>query len=204
MFVIPSDESNPEAVKRDYETRDGQKGSKWELQYEGLSGRIEGLTFDKGNFGERLKVLLVDVDERMEIQIPVKSDYFVDFAKRLPNVDLSQEVELKPFSIEKEPNAQGKVYTDQYLVIYQNGEKVDNYFYKPSGVKGQKGTTLNGFPEYDGDDWEFYSIQRRKFLKKKIEGLASDITVGSTQQNKAVETISIPAEIVDEPDDLPF
>ncbi len=40
------------AVKRDYETSDGKKGTKHELVYTELSGMIEKIEFYEGDFGK--------------------------------------------------------------------------------------------------------------------------------------------------------
>lgn len=199
LFVIPSTADDPKAKKRVVE-KDGTQIIKYDLQYEALSGRIISLEFDKGNYGERLKVTLQDGDEKTQIQLPVKSDYFVDFAKRLPSVDFSKDVKLAPFSIDKEPNKEGKVYTDNYLVIYQDEDKITNYYRKD-------GEDINGFPTYEGD-WELYTVQRRSFLKKEVQALdvgsiASSPTAESSPKEEQSSTVTASTDN-DEPDDLPF
>jgi hypothetical protein len=47
------EENTPGAKRREYEIKDGETGVKFELQYKNLVGKISGMEFKDGAFGEQ-------------------------------------------------------------------------------------------------------------------------------------------------------
>lgn len=192
-----SDENNPDAVEREYEDQNGNKKTKWELQYGTVSGKITGIEFKDGDFGEQCIVTLQDVDESYKVAMPTDNRYFTDFAKKLPNINLSQEVSLSPYDFVDKENKQVRG-----LTVEQNGEKVYSHYYDAEGKK-----TINGLPQpekdavktYDSDDWKMFFIKEKKFLKKQVQG------VEFTKASASNPVAPLPAAgMSEEEDDLPF
>jgi len=187
-----STEDNPEAVKREWKDDDGNIKVKYEVVYSKVSGIITGVEFKTGDFGEQAIIKMSDVDEKIHIYMPTGSRYFSDFAKKLPNIDLTQEIEIMPYDFEGE---KGKPVKG--MSVKCCGVKVMSYYYD-----GKK--TINGLPQpdkdwksYDSDDWKIFFMKEKKFLKKAVQG----VTFGEAP----VENIyKEPTPQPEGDDDIPF
>jgi len=163
-----TDETDPKAVKRDWELADGTKGTVYELVYNDISGFIRDVVFFEGKYGEILKVTLQDDEDTYILNINYTSNFAEDFMKKLPNIDISKEVTLRPFSFEDKKTKKIK----RGIAINQGEESVYNYFssYDPETKKGEfkfdfpKPDQSEG--KFSNEDWKLYFAQCRKFLKK--------------------------------------
>ncbi len=147
------------AVLREYETSDGKKGSKWERVFGAIKARITGIKFQDGDYGESIQITFDDGENKVILSQLCASSFGEDILKKLPAIDFSKEVSLRPYAFEGE---------DEKMVrgveVKQNGEKVTNYFWD-----AEKKEPLNGFPAFDGnksdkDDWKIHFLKARKFL----------------------------------------
>ena len=192
-----SDEKNPLAVAREYEDKNGNKKTKHELVYDGVSGRITDMKFRDGDFGEQFTLVIQDGEDKFEIHMPTSGKYFADFGKKIPNVNLSEDVEVTPYSFEGD---NGRPL--QGMTIRQSGEKLTSYFWD-----GKK--SINGIPDvskadrkdYDSDSWKIFFIKVKKFLKKTILDIKIPTLVAdATKKVKDPETV----DMTDDTEDLPF
>jgi hypothetical protein len=155
------------AKVREYETSDGVKGEKHELTFDTLRGIVTELFFFEGKFGNTLHLVFND---EIELSVNVASNYAEDIMKKLPNIDLSQEVVLKPYSFEDKNTKK----TKKGFTISQNDQKINTFFYNPETKEN-----INGYPKPEGtpaqikkyktDDWKMYFMQARKFLVEYTE-----------------------------------
>ena len=88
----------PGAKRRDWETKDGKSGTKWELVYTRISGHIVGIDFQSGEYGEQLLIRLLTKGKTYSLAMPSDSKYAINFLQRVPGADLLKEVELTPYS----------------------------------------------------------------------------------------------------------
>lgn len=185
------------SVTREYQDDDGNTKEVHEFQYSGIDGMLTGVSFKDGKFGEECRITIKDVDEVYVLTIKTDDRYFQDFAKKLPNIDLSQEVRLSPFDFEGD---NGKPVRG--INITQGETKVQSYYYDADKKKD-----INGFPsvskadrkEFDSDDWKMYFIKVKKFLKKEVQGMKFDQTVA-----KATAPATDTSTDASDDDDLPF
>lgn len=155
------------AKRRDYETSDWNTGTKYEIHHKNLVGKVVGLEFVDGSFGEQFVLTLANWEDRAKIHLNSDSKYFTAFAKKLPNLKLEENVTLNSFDF---TTNDGKRITG--MDIKQGGEKVADYYWD-----GKK--ALNGIPEvsktdakgYDKDDWKMHFMKVKKFLKKEVEAV---------------------------------
>lgn len=147
--VVP--EGTVGAKERVYETKkkeaDGKfiMGTKLEKHYESVSGKITDIAFVDTEFGTLLQVTLSDTDDFLKAEPEVLSmstsqPFAVDFMKKLPNIDLSEEVILKPFAFTPE----GGKRELKGLTVTQDGQKIEKSFYDATA----KVNTM-GFPNPD-------------------------------------------------------
>jgi hypothetical protein len=204
------DKDHPEAVAREYETRDGATAIKHELVFKALKGFITNIEFHDGDYGRTVNITLDENEEGATpvIQLNVETTYGEDFLKKLPNVDLEKEVRIAPFAFTAKDNGR-EMRGISLLQKDAEGKwkvKAENYFYDR-----EKKTVQNGYPtpegdtkEYGKDDWKIYFLQARKFLiayavrevLPKLEGL-------QVKRDTAPETASAD-DVEINPDDIPW
>ena len=170
---IQTNEQDPNAEKRVIEKDDGSKIVKWELVKKGYKGKIECISFREADFGKMMNIAFVK-ERANEPQVVLSLNTDIDFAKdimkKLPNVDLKEELSLSPFSFKNDNDKPVKGIT-----IWQNGEKALNFFRK-FDKDGKNGENVNGMPDpdnngkgFDRDDWIMYFTKVKKFLIKFTE-----------------------------------
>jgi len=190
LIRVKSEEGVEKAIKRDYETPTGDKGTKWELVYAKLEGFINRIGFKDNEFGKFLEVdfrnsaIELDPDEKIScLSLDVTNSFAQDLMKKLPNVNLEGFVSLVPYSLESKKT--GK--TLKGITVYQDNKKIEGFFYD----KIEK-VNINGFPEvdqekaktYDKDDWKIYFLSVKKFLVKYTEDniIPKVVTIGSESE----------------------
>lgn len=189
-------EGDEGAVRREYEdSKDKTMKVKFEKIYDQVSGYITGLKFFDGDFGKVLQTSFKDGETEIILCFAVSSNFCEDFMKKLPNVDFSHKVVIKPYSFEDDKKKLRKGVT-----ILQENVKVPNYFSQE--VDG-KFVPANGFPEveigktYDKDDWKVYFINVRKFLVSFTEDAVAPKIVNAKPMEAADIIKEVGGEIVD-------
>ena len=196
---VKTSESDPDAVKREYELKNGTKGVKYELVYDSLSGMIHQIEFYEGEYGKTLQVTVDDV----VLSLSLASNYAEDLMKKLPSIKMSLEVKLVPYSFTDDTGKTKKGVT------LSQGDKLENYYYDKKNKKNlHKYPEIDGdYSKFDSDDWKAYFIKVRKFLIAETEKLIEKNNLGkkSTDVKKLAEDAKEFAN-GDEinPSDIPF
>lgn len=160
---------NTEGAKlRSYETSDGKTGSKWELTFDTISGKIEKIFFADGEFGTSIHVVI----DGVEMTVGTASTFGEDFMKKLPNIDLDKEVTISPYSFTDE---KGKARKGLSITQGEKDEKIQNYFYDPVSKEACNGLETIALPKKDKkgaiskDAWKLYFGQVRMYLIENTE-----------------------------------
>ena len=84
---LPEGIDDPNAVERTLEKGANAGKVIKELQYTGIEGVIKGAYVDESDFGTNFVTELEDDEgSRFKLQIPVDSQFFGQYAKRIPNI----------------------------------------------------------------------------------------------------------------------
>ena len=176
-FKETSEESNPNAKRRDYTTKTGEEKTKFEIPSKREVGVISNIVLKEVEFPNgKVKFLEVTFNDTT-ISMSVESRHAKDFMSKLPSIDITLPVELAPYDFVPK----GKIKSLSGLTVYQSGGKVGSYYSdsvrNPDGT--YTGTSKNGMPEPeeavkdfnrdDSDDWKMYFTQVKKFLVKETE-----------------------------------
>lgn len=164
-FRLTVPEGTPGAVKRDWTVGD-KSGTKNELVYKSLSGKITNVAVVETDIGRLLQVTITDEQGDLTISTPTSNNFATDFMKKLPNINKEKEVKLAPFSFtnEKEKLVKG-------ITITQDDVKVEN-FYKDNA---------NGIPvpeegkTYTKNKWKSYFGEVEDFLVATIKSAPEDL-----------------------------
>lgn len=161
-FAQTVDKNTPKARLREWETKDGTKGSKWELTYMNWSGHIQAIRFKDGEFGTDC---IIDLGDAF-ICLNTSTRYFTDFASKIWGADLSKEVLLHPYDIEDGQKRKTGIS------VQIDGEKLKNAFYDWESKQ-----FLHGFPAIDEEKkvkknyWKLYFAEVEAFLMEKLENM---------------------------------
>lgn len=149
------------AILREYELKDGTKGSKWELLYKDVKDvHIAKIEFEDSDFGENILTTFTDGENEVIWAEGTNTNYGSDYMKKLPNIDFAEKLTIQPYAFTDERGKERRGVT-----IYQKSDKTGDYFWD-----GKK--NLHGFPSvdkevaesYDKDDWRMHFIKVKKFL----------------------------------------
>ena len=161
------EENTPGAKRREYETKDGATGVKFELHYKNLVGKISGMEFKDGDFGEQFILSLTKWEDNAKIHMSTDSRYFTAFAKKLPNVNVDEEITLNSFDFTTKDGKQLRG-----LDIKQGEEKIIDAYWdadKKKALKGIPSVSDKDAKGYDKDDWKMFFMTVKKFLKKEVQ-----------------------------------
>lgn len=206
-FRVQVSPDHPDAVARDWETKDGKKGTKYERIVQALFGVVEGIEFHDGDYGTNLNITL-DKDEdsgkNPVLSMGTATPYGEATLKLLPNLVPGKEYRFRPFSFkdkETDKDIRGMEITerdsdDKFTV------KIPNFFYD-----AETKTALNGYPtpegdtsKYKSDDWKLFYLQARKHLIRYAE----QNVLPRFSQIKSSTPLEYPAEGDVKPEDIPF
>jgi hypothetical protein len=152
-----------DSVQREYETKDGKKGTKNELVYQKIRATITSISFEERDFGEQILIGVQGEEGEAIIATNSGNSFAIDIMKKLPNVDFSRPVEIAPYAFEDD-NGKNK----RGVSILQNGVKLQDYF--TSKDADNNWVYKNGFPEVKDRDnmnskkWQMYFMQVSEFL----------------------------------------
>ena len=146
---LPEGADDPNAVERTLEKGANAGKVIKELQYTGIEGLIKSSYVDESDFGTNFVTELED-DEgaRFKLQIPLDSQFFGQYAKRMPNIDKSKALFLGiGYDRERERH---------FLYAKQNGDKVLMNFTKdnPNGMPPPTKKTVKGKEVWDWEEQE--------------------------------------------------
>lgn len=158
------DEGTEGAKRRDYTTPAGVEGTTWEIIKDAWKGKIISVRVKDTDYGQVCDIRFEDAI----ISIPTSSGYFQSFAQALKNIDLSQEVVIRPYDFEDD---KGKRRIG--ISVKQGDVKLTNaYVVKQDDGKYK---TFHGYPLVDDKKkskagyWKLYYGEVTMFLVDEIE-----------------------------------
>lgn len=173
-FRLTVPEGTEGAEKREYETKDGTKGTKNEIVFKAISGKVTRVAFAETEFGKLLQLTVTDENGDLTISTNVNSSFAVDIMKKLPNMDFEKEYRFAPFSFtgDNGKNIRG-VSISEGVEQNKDAPKVENFFYDKKAEKA-----LHNFPEPKGDTTKFTSNKWKAYF-----GEVEDFLVEYTTEN---------------------
>jgi hypothetical protein len=143
---LPEGSDDPKAVERTLEKGVNAGKVIKELQYTGLEGKIQSSYVDESDFGTNFVTELEDDEgSRFKLQIPLDSQFFGQYAKRMPNIDKTKPLFLGiGYDRERERH---------FLFARQEGNKVLMKYTRdnPNGLPEPTKKTVKGKEVWD---WE--------------------------------------------------
>lgn len=212
---------HPEAVVREWSTPDGKSGTKYERVVHGLTGRIERIEFREGDYGKNLEITLEANDDGKHpvINIGTATKYGEDAVSKLPNVDFTKEVNIRPFSFHPKGDPDKTVTGLEFNQQDEEGKftvHIENAFLRKAWDEAKK--TMNReyldpeFPrpgadsaDWDSDEWKaYYAKARRYMINAVLTSVVPKLGKGAPQEaGEEVGGIQYPEEEIN-PEDIPF
>jgi len=151
-FTQKVKQGTPGATYRKYVSADGTEYHINEIIHKNLKGNITKLAVVEGKYGPQLLIEIRNEGEVARVYINTASAYFSNFCKRLPNIELGEEVILNPYSFVGDS---GRNLTG--ITIYQEGAKIMNYYWDTAAKK------YNGLPEPAKPWIELSSVEQKAY-----------------------------------------
>jgi len=147
----------------------------FEMVHESVDGMIGNITLKEGKFGDQLIIPMTDGDDTFTLALSVAQNFGEDFMKKLPNIDKTKPVLLKPFSFTSDAGKPVRGidirqdWNEHEPITKENGTKITSFYQEGSGRDTKN---LHGYPQAEagtkGDDWKIYFAVARKFLIKDL------------------------------------
>lgn len=138
---------------------------KWELVYPGITAFITKVELQDGKYGKNVLIHMTDEnDSQFVVSLGAENSRTgVPFMMALPNLDLKQEVTLKPYKFDndKGENVEG-------IKITQGETPIKSAFYDPTTKSNLLGMPV---PEKKKDgtvNWKLYFAQRDEWLQTHL------------------------------------
>lgn len=173
------------AKKRTYTKKDGSVKTVWEIVYKNWTGKIQRISVKDTEYGKQMEVDFVKevinkVPTDVRVTIPVDSQYFGSFVKRIMGADLNSILTINPYDFEPEPGKRKVGFT-----IVQNGQKLTDYFYDEVSQKN-----IHGFPEVNEAEkknegyWKnYFGYTVKNFLLAKLATLTFGNEIQEDENN---------------------
>lgn len=187
---------DPKAVER--KTKDGE--STWAVEYNSLTGILEGIQFkDHPEYGRQWAVLVRDGEEQFGLAIKEDGAYGRSLLRMIPNLRAGDIYTFTPYDFVPPNETENKTGLSVKDIM---GNKVKSYYQTFQEKNGKTVVeNINGFPNYDGDwkdkdEVQIYFTRVNKFLRQAaLNHIQSNaFTVAEQKQEKSL----------DKTDDLPF
>jgi hypothetical protein len=150
-------ESTEGATKVFSKDDSGNERTSFYLMHSSLTGTITKTGIYKGNFGEEVKVTIVDGDERYILSFSLKSEYGQDFLKRFPNLPSGDVVKITPVLTEAKDkennvikNKEGKTVTRGFISVKDSeGNSIKSFYSKENPLPEWKKVMIDGEQKID-------------------------------------------------------
>ena len=149
-----------------------------EEKFDSITGRIVGLKPHENDFGKQWHLSFTDGEESYIVTMPYSSRYSTSFLKALPNIDLSKDVKLMPWSMTDKNDASKKVTG---ITMWQNDGngfvKIAPAFTKeqPNGLPQMVQVKVKGVMTWDDSDMmEFLEAKAMALFATTPEPIDSD------------------------------
>jgi len=161
---LPDDSDNPKAVERELTMGANAGKIVKELQYTGIEGVILRCYVDESDYGANFITELVDEEgSRFKLQIPLDSQFFGQYAKRMPNINPQHSLFLGlGYDRERGRN---------FLYARQGEEKVSMAYTKdnPNGLPEPTKKTVKGKEVWDWEAQENLLYEVAMDFSSKLE-----------------------------------
>lgn len=178
----------------------------WRTEYAFIEGTVVAINRATKNYGgkdtEELEIEIVDNGELFTLQVEKGSDYWLDLALRMPNVDWTKPVRLQPYSIPQENKPE---FSNRLLIPYV-GDVMAERKWKIQWIKGDGAGVIVA----PGDPPPFtYDDDEAKWKKRKtfnwLDEHAVEEAIGKVKFLHEQQPVSEePLPHSDEMNDLPF
>lgn len=163
---LPEGSDDPNAIERTLEKGVNAGKVVKELQYTGIEGTIETCHVEESEYGTNFVTELIDDEgSRFKLQMPLDSQFFGQYAKRMPNIDTSKPLFLG-LGYDKE---RGR----NFLYARQDGVKVSMAYTKenPNGLPEPTKKTVKGKEVWDWEEQENFLYEVAIDFGTKLESM---------------------------------
>ena len=151
----------------------------FEQTFDAIVGRLTGVSKKENDYGIFIEIGLTDGKDNYNISTQFSGRYSSSFLKALPNINLSKDVRLLPWSMIDSKDASKKVTG---ITLYQNDGngwvKVAPFYTKedPKGLPQMKQVTLKGKTQWDDTEMMQFLFDSAQISFKPVPVDSNSIT----------------------------
>lgn len=165
-----------------------------EVKHDSFTGKIASITTSDSPYGKNWEIDFKANDESIwTLQLGYSSSFAKALLKKLPNINLQEEMTVSPFSGEIDGK---KIST---ITVYQNGVKIEPFYNKenPNGLPQMELITVKGVETWD-------DTKQLKFLEEMVKTTMQSTTPQTIEEMQ--EVLKDDDLLIDESDldDAPF
>lgn len=172
-----------------------------EVKHDSFTGKIDSITTSDSPYGKNWEIDFKANDESIwTLQLGYSSSFAKALLKKLPNIDLTNDVTISPFSgeITQDDGTKKKIST---ITVYQNGVKIEPFYNKenPNGLPQMELITVKGVETWD-------DTKQLKFLEEMVKTTMQSVSKTSTPQTieEMQEALKDDNVVLIDEEDLPF
>jgi hypothetical protein len=178
-----------------------------EVKHDSFTGKIASITTSVSPYGKNWEIDFKANDESIwTLQLGYSSSFAKALLKKLPNINLDQEMTVSPFSGEIDGK---KIST---ITVYQNGTKIEPFYNKdnPNGLPQMELITVKGVETWDDTKQlqfleEMVATTMKTTVPSTIEAYEKSMNSDGNIDASSDELAQVEADaiLIDE-EDLPF
>ena len=191
-FVVKANQGDEGAEVRTIQKGENAGMDVWEYCYSGISGMIVGGCFKNLQFGDIMEINIVDGTDEYTLVLNLQSRVAGAMMRLLPNVDVSNQVEMTVFADRKNEKA-------TVLIIRQDGVCLKHYYNRehPNGMPEPEEKSVRGKVKWDYTEQE-------NFLFDSTSNWFAEKFGTETKTDEDPEPNNEVNDVDTDPEDLPF
>lgn len=143
----------------------------YERMFDFVAGEVVDMEIHSGDYGDRIMITIVDMDNEYELQVPVESKYGQSILMRMPNIDFSNRVLFMPYEFEDDNGKKKSGFVLSQGINADEGRYNKEEKVQPAHTRDN----LNGLPELEvktrGSKTTYDDTDRINFLLEQFEKL---------------------------------
>lgn len=143
----------------------------YERMFDFVAGEVVDMEIHSGDYGDRIMITIVDMDNEYELQVPVESKYGQSILMRMPNIDFSNRVLFMPYEFEDDNGKKKSGFVLSQGVNADEGRYNKEEKVQPAHTRDNP----NGLPELEvktrGSKTTYDDTDRINFLLEQFEKL---------------------------------
>lgn len=165
-----------------------------ELRLESLDGLLtDAFIKSHDKYGDSIELVIMDDGEEMQFSFPFKSSYAKTFLLRLPNIDISEHIELRPYNFDDKETGKTRAGIS---IIQKDVAKWEKGKVAPYWTKDSPGKLPPMEQIQDGSKLVWSSSKQDTYLFDVFKRWCNQFKINTTENSQPEDDLDTAAEDV--------